>query len=98
MPRSRALGCAIWRVWAAPVVLFGDTVSSGWWSFVTVSLAGTVGYVLGSVGGWAIGRYGGRPLAQRHGRLLHLGPERLARAERWFERFDDWAVLLGRVT
>ena len=83
---------------AGQVVLFGNTVSSGWWSFVTVSLAGTVGYVLGSIVGWAIGRYGGRPLAEQHGRLLHLGPERLARAERWFERFDDWAVLLGRVT
>jgi membrane protein DedA with SNARE-associated domain len=82
---------------AGNVVLFGNTVSSGWWSFVTVSLAGTIGYVLGSVVGWAIGRYGGRPLAERRGRLLHLGPERLARAERWFDRFDDWAVLLGRV-
>jgi membrane protein DedA with SNARE-associated domain len=82
---------------AGHVVLFGDTVSSGWRAFVTVSLAGTIGYVLGSVVGWAIGRYGGRPLVERRGRLLHLGPERLARAERWFERFDDWAVLLGRV-
>jgi membrane protein DedA with SNARE-associated domain len=80
------------------VVLFGTHVSTGWWSFLTMSLAGTIGYVLGSVAGWAIGRYGGRPLAQRHGRLLHLGPARLERAERWFDRFDDWAVLLGRVT
>jgi membrane protein DedA with SNARE-associated domain len=82
---------------AGHVVLFGDTVSSGWRAFVTVSLAGTIGYLLGAVVGWAIGRYGGRPLVERRGRLLHLGPERLARAERWFERFDDWAVLLGRV-
>jgi membrane protein DedA with SNARE-associated domain len=32
------------------------------------------------------------------GRLLHLGPERFDRAERWFDRHDRWAVLLGRVT
>jgi membrane protein DedA with SNARE-associated domain len=83
---------------AGHVVLFGYTVSSGWWAFVTVALAGTIGYVLGSIAGWWIGRYGGRPLAERRGRLLHLSPERLARAERWFQRFDDWAVLLGRVT
>jgi membrane protein DedA with SNARE-associated domain len=82
---------------AGHVVLFGETVSSGWRAFVTVSLAGTIGYLFGSIVGWAIGRYGGRPLAERRGRLLHLGPERLARAEGWFERFDDWAVLLGRV-
>ncbi len=83
---------------AGHVVMFGHTVSSGWWAFVAVSLAGTLGYLLGSIVGWWIGRHGGRPLAERHGRLLHLGPERLARAERWFDRFDDWAVLLGRVT
>src|SRR5215210_2416321 len=81
-----------------PVVIFGDTVSTAGWAFVTMALAGTLGYVLGSVAGWAIGRYGGRPLVERRGRLLHLGPERLARAERWFDRRDDWAVLLGRVT
>ena len=80
------------------VVLFGSRVSTAAWAFVTMALAGTIGYVLGSLAGWVIGRLGGRPLAERHGRLLHLGPERLERAERWFDRWDDWAVLVGRVT
>src|SRR5919201_1027158 len=80
------------------VVLFGGRIDSTWWAFVAMSLAGTVGYVLGSLAGWAIGRHGGRPLVERHGRVLHLGPGRLERAERWFDRWDDWAVLLGRVT
>jgi membrane protein DedA with SNARE-associated domain len=80
------------------VVLFGTHIDSPFWAFMTMVLAGTLGYVLGSIGGWLIGRYGGRPLAERHGRLLHLGPERLERAERWFDRYDDWAVLIGRVT
>jgi membrane protein DedA with SNARE-associated domain len=35
---------------------------------------------------------------ERHGRLLHLGPERLGQAERWFDRHRRWAVLLGRIT
>jgi membrane protein DedA with SNARE-associated domain len=80
------------------VVLFGSTVSSHFWAFVTMALAGTIGYVLGSIAGWAIGLYGGRPLAERHGRFFHLGPERMDRAERWFDRWDEWAVLLGRIT
>ena len=80
------------------VVLFGSRVDSHFWAFVTMALAGALGYVLGSVGGWAIGRYGGRPFVERRGRLFHLGPERLERAERWFDRHDRWAVLLGRVT
>jgi membrane protein DedA with SNARE-associated domain len=80
------------------VVLFGHTIQTDWVAFVVMALAGTIGYVLGSIGGWAIGLYGGRPLAERHGRFFHLGPERLDRAERWFDRWDEWAVLLGRVT
>ena len=63
-----------------------------------MALAGTLGYLVGSVGGWAIGVYGGRPLLERRGRWLHLGKDKLQRAERWFERWDDLAVLIGRVT
>ena len=62
------------------------------------SLAGTLGYLVGAIVGWWIGVYGGRPLLDRHGRWLHLAPEQLGRAERWFDRYDDWAVLVGRVT
>jgi membrane protein DedA with SNARE-associated domain len=80
------------------VVLFGSRIDSAEGAFVTIALAGTLGYVVGSIGGWAIGRYGGRPFVERRGRMLHLGPERLDRAERWFDRHDRWAVLLGRVT
>jgi membrane protein DedA with SNARE-associated domain len=60
--------------------------------------AGTIGYTLGAVGGWAIGLYGGRPYLDRHGRWLHLGPERLERAERWFDRWGDATALIGRIT
>jgi membrane protein DedA with SNARE-associated domain len=79
------------------VVLFGNDITTPFWAYVAVCLAGTLGYLLGAVVGWWIGWKGGRPLAERHGGLLHLGPERLARAERWFDRWDDWAVALGRV-
>jgi membrane protein DedA with SNARE-associated domain len=80
------------------VVLFGHTIEPGFGAYVTMSLSGTLGYLVGAIAGWAIGLYGGRPLVERRGRLLHLGPERFARAERWFDRHDRWAVLLGRVT
>ena len=61
-------------------------------------LAGTIGYTIGSVLGWAIGIYGGRPFLERHGRWLHLSPPKLGKAERWFDRWGDWAVFLGRIT
>jgi membrane protein DedA with SNARE-associated domain len=80
------------------VVLFGHTIDSSFWAFVAVSLAGTLGYLLGSIIGWGIGAYGGRPLIEGRGRWLHLSPENLARAEAWFERRGDAAVFIGRVT
>ncbi len=80
------------------VDLFGARISSHAAAFVAMALAGTLGYSVGSIGGWAIGRYGGRPLLERRGRWFHLGGDKLDRAERWFDRWDDLAVLIGRVT
>jgi membrane protein DedA with SNARE-associated domain len=80
------------------VVLFGTTIGEGWRAYVAVALAGTIGYTVGAIIGWAIGLYGGRPYLERHVRWVHLDEEKLDRAERWFERWEDWAVFLGRLT
>lgn len=79
-------------------VLFGHALSSGLESYLVLALAGTLGYLVGALVGWAIGRTGGHALLERHGRWLHLSPANLERAERWFERHGNWAVLLGRLT
>ena len=78
------------------VTLAGDPIESTGWAFVAVATAGTLGYVIGSVVGWAIGLYGGRPYLERHGRWLHVTPEKLDKAEAWFERWGLLAVLVGR--
>ena len=80
------------------VTLFGSRVTTPFWAFLAMALAGTIGYLVGSLAGWGIGAYGGRPLLERRGRLFHLSPGNLERAERWFDRWDDWAVFIGRVT
>jgi membrane protein DedA with SNARE-associated domain len=80
------------------VVLFGHEFESGFGAWVAMVLAGTLGYTIGSIIGWAIGVYGGRPFLERRGRWFHLSHERLERAERWFDRWGDWAVLIGRIT
>ncbi|HEX5449342.1 MAG TPA: DedA family protein [Gaiellaceae bacterium] len=72
--------------------------TSGFGAYVAVVAAGLLGYQCGAIGGWTIGDRGGRPLLERRGRWFHLTPERLDRADRWFERWDDRAVLVGRVT
>jgi len=65
------------------VTLFGRTIDEGLPAYVAVALAGTIGYTIGAIGGWAIGLYGGRPYLERHGRWVHLSKEKVDRAERW---------------
>jgi membrane protein DedA with SNARE-associated domain len=79
-------------------VLLGHTVPTGVEGYIVLSLAGTLGYLVGSLFGWAVGYWGGRPLLERHGRWFHLGPDRLDAAERWFGRHGRAAVFLGRLT
>ena len=73
-------------------------LGSGVTAYVALATAGTLGYLTGAIIGWAIARRGGRELVSRYGRLLHVGPERLSHAERWFADHGGAAVLLGRLT
>ncbi len=77
--------------------LLGIGLATGLPSYLVLAASGTLGYLAGALVGWAIGRWGGRALVERHGRRLHLAPATFARAERWFERHGAAAVLLGRV-
>ena len=80
------------------VSFFGARIGSGAGAYVVMALAGTLGYLAGSLVGWWVGYAGGRPLLERRGRWLHLSPERLDRAERWFARWGNLGVLVGRIT
>ncbi|MDQ1477177.1 MAG: hypothetical protein QOE62_2406, partial [Actinomycetota bacterium] len=80
------------------VSLFGAKVGFGIGAFIVMALAGTLGYFAGALIGWWIGVRGGRPLLESRGRWLHVTPERLDRAEAWFQRWGNFGVLVGRVT
>ena len=82
----------------AQLTVFGHEISSGFGAYLVIALAGTLGYLVGALIGWAIGRYGGRPLLERHGRWFHLKPDSLDRAEAWFDRWGPLGVLVGRIT
>jgi len=81
---------------AGDVTLLAWTVPAGLWSFLAMVAAGTLGYTLGSVGGWWIGVAGGRRFVERHGRWLHLDEAKLDRADRWFDRWGRAFVFVGR--
>jgi membrane protein DedA with SNARE-associated domain len=80
------------------VSVFGAKVGFGAGAYVVMALAGTLGYLVGAIIGWWVGLRGGRPLLERRGRWLHITPENLERAERWFERWGNVGVLVGRLT
>ena len=67
-------------------------------SLAAVVAAGTLGYLAGSLAGWAIGRAGGRGFIERRGSWLHVGVDRFERAERWFGRYGSAFVFAGRLT
>ena len=72
--------------------------TTGFSAYLAIVVTAVLGYQIGAIAGWWIGFRGGRTLVERHGRWLHLSIARLDRAERWFDRWDAWAVLVGRVT
>ena len=83
---------------AGHLALGGHGFQPGIHAYVAVAVAGFAGNVLGAAGGWLIGVYGGHPLLERYGRYAHITPQRIDRAERWFDRFESVAVPLGFVT
>ena len=58
----------------------------------------TTASALGASGLYAMVRRGGRPLVERFGRYVHLGPEQLARAEALLPRSGWGGIALGRAT
>jgi len=77
------------------IALFGHRFHPGLHAVLAVALTALVANTLGACGGWLVGVYGGHPLLERYGRYAHITAARIARAERWFERYEGVAVPLG---
>lgn len=65
-------------------------------NLAVVIILAIVAEVLGSGAGYAIGRYGGRPLVDRFGKYVLLTHKDLDRADAWFARRGEPFVLFGR--
>jgi membrane protein DedA with SNARE-associated domain len=84
-------------------IIYGGVLASGQipnephhLSLVVVIVVATVAEVLGSLAGYLIGYYGGRPLVDRVGKYVLLTHRDLDRAEAWFARRGEPVVLFGR--
>lgn len=75
----------------------GFLVGRGELGFLPVLVASTAGSLFGALILYALGRWGGRKLILRYGRFLRVKEADLDRAEGWFDKYDEWVVLFGRM-
>ncbi len=77
-----------------------SSASSHHMTMLGVVLAGLLGTMVGSWVAYGVGRGGRLELLERHGskmKWIPTHPAQIERADRWFARYGDWAVLFGRV-
>jgi membrane protein DedA with SNARE-associated domain len=65
-------------------------------SIVLVILFGFIGATVGADIGYYLGYRGGRPFMERFGAIFRVRPEHIARAELFFARHGDRAILAAR--
>lgn len=80
------------------LVLIAAAIYAGTGSLniVAVAIVGVLASIIGSIAGYAIGVYGGRPLVDRYGKYVLLTSERMDKAEAFFNRRGWLVLLLGR--
>jgi membrane protein DedA with SNARE-associated domain len=90
-------------VGAELAVIYGGVLASGQiphephhLNLVVVIVLATLGELVGSMAGYLIGYFGGRPLVDRFGKYVLLTHRDLDRAESWFGRHGEPLVLFGR--
>ena len=75
----------------------GYLVAQGHFTLLGVATAGAIGCNLGSVVAYEFGKRGGRPLALKYGRFVLIDHADIDKADRFFVKYGDWAVLIGRL-
>ncbi|MEA2228436.1 MAG: hypothetical protein QOF04_2066 [Solirubrobacteraceae bacterium] len=81
----------------ATMLFAGFNVDQGHYSLLAVTLVGSLANLAGSWLAYAIGYYGRIDILEKHGRKLHIKPQHLALADRWFERHGDATVFFTRM-
>lgn len=77
--------------------LAGYEVSKGQFTFLLALLATTAGATIGSLGLYALARFGGRPAILRFRRVLRVSEADLDKADAWFDARGTKIVFFGRM-
>lgn len=93
-----ALGTACIPI-PSEVVLFlaGAMVSKSQLNFHVVAMLATLGCVIGSLIAYWAGLKGGRPFLKKYGKYVLLKETEIDRADRWFAKYGQSAVFIGRL-
>ncbi|MBA4049156.1 MAG: alkaline phosphatase, partial [Sphingomonas sp.] len=75
----------------------GYLVYKGQMNLYLAATAGAIGCNLGSIIAYEVGKRGGRPLLLRYGKWVLIGAGEIEAADRFFARFGNMAVLIGRL-
>jgi membrane protein DedA with SNARE-associated domain len=74
-----------------------EPLTRGRWDYWIVVIVATIGNTLGSLVGYAIGAYGGRPFLERWGRYLLIRPHEIELAEHFFQRYGSATAFFSRL-
>lgn len=74
-----------------------EPISGQPWSFWIVVIVATIGNTIGSLVGYAIGAYGGRPFLERYGRYLLIRQHEIEIADRFFARWGSQTAFFSRL-
>jgi membrane protein DedA with SNARE-associated domain len=75
----------------------GYLVFTGRFTLWGAGVAGAFGCVVGSVAAYWVGVWGGRPFIQKYGKYGLLSSKDLSTADRFFEKYGEWAIFLSRL-
>lgn len=75
----------------------GFLVVEGQFTLFGVATAGAIGCNIGSMGGYYMGMYGGRPLLLRYGRYVLISRREIDLADRWFARYGEVTIFFSRL-
>jgi membrane protein DedA with SNARE-associated domain len=87
------------------IMLFGGALAAGisiagvtgHLNVIIVALIGAIGNLLGSLIAYWIGRTGGRSILERYGKYVLVRHHDIDKAEAFFAKKGEWAVLFGRL-
>ena len=77
------------------LMVSGFLVSQGYIKHIPLFFAALTGSLTGFFAGFLIGVKFGKPFLDKYGKYLHLTPELLVKAEKWFARYGTAAILIA---